>query len=467
MTTNPMRTSEQCDLFRILLYRNKATELLLETTVEGLCVPTVQVPQHARIAEEVTAAIKNGWNLTTVCLFPISGDQLTSHALRYQVLELSWDGAEPPAGMRWVPVALQSTADFRDSQDFEAVQRSLKALGQYRRGDLPGLFGRPGWLGIVMDWVRVQAASHGFSLTGEFRQLNASPAFSLIRFGTDGPALWFKAVGEPNIREYTITLQLARLVPRLVPHVIGSNAEWNAWLSVESEGVHLTGASPIGEWQQVATALANLQIVSVGTGIRLIEAGCKDVRICSLLDLVDPFFDCTAELMACQTRPSPPPLTYPEITKLAGHIRSVLDELVGSRTPSTLGHLDFNLGNILVSHEQCVFLDWAEGSVGHPFFTLQYLLEHCRRLNGWDPVLEKALVSAYLSTWASFTPPTNISTDLQVVRLLAVFAYAVGAAWQNLDALRRPVLAGYLRSLVRRMKRESDELLERRLTCVS
>jgi hypothetical protein len=52
--------------------------------------------------------------------------------------------------------------------------------------------------------------------------------------------------------------------------------------------------------------------------------------------------------------------------------------------------------------------------------------------------------------------------------LLAAFAYAVGAgAWMQPERLRDPKTAGYLRSLVRRMNREANELGERRSSCLS
>jgi len=61
----------------------------------------------------------------------------------------------------------------------------------------------------------------GVRLTGKFRQLNASPTFSLIRLETNGVALWFKATGKPNEHELAIALSLARLFPRYVPRVLG------------------------------------------------------------------------------------------------------------------------------------------------------------------------------------------------------------------------------------------------------
>jgi len=174
-----------------------------------------------------------------------------------------------------------------------------------------------------------------------------------------------------------------------------------------------------------------------------------------------------AELMELQTKPTPLPLTRAEIRSLSEEVRSCLDKLSAIDIPNTLGHLDFNPGNILVSPEQCVFLDWAEGSVGHPFFTFQYLLEHCRRSHGVEPVSEKMVASSYALPWRAFASADEIAKGLRLAPLLAAFACAAHLNWTNPNVCRRPDTAAYLRGLVRRMKRESDSLRERRVTCVA
>jgi hypothetical protein len=463
-----MRTSTQLDhdLCRVLLFRRDASELLLESIADRLELPVVPLPRFTRVAEKLTAGIKDRWNLDTCCLFPVLEGISSSASIPSHVVELSSSEAETPAAMRWFAATSLSAADFRDHDDFVAVQASLVRLEGFRRGELPGDFGKPGWLQTVVEWVEAQAASVGLSLTGQVRQLNASPTFSLLRFETDGPALWFKAVGEPNLLEFSITLKLASLLPRFVPHVIGSRPGWNAWLSLESDGKHLSDTAQPIRWQRVAAALANLQIASYGNGLRLIEAGCKDLRICSLLPLVDPFFECMNELMALQTKATPSSLTKPEILLLADEIRSCLGELSATGIPHVLGHLDFNPGNILVSAERCVFIDWAAGSIGHPFFTFQYLLEHWRRLGGRDHSEKDAMLAAYIAPWESFISPRHIAADLPLIPLLAAFAYAASLPWKSPDAGHGRAIAGYLRSLVRRMKREADALRERRVVCL-
>jgi Phosphotransferase enzyme family len=455
------------DLFRILLYRKQASELLFETSSEQLCLPTVGVPQHTRVAEQITSTMNRSWGVEAFCLFPLSRNIFSPDTIRYQVAEVGEPDREPPPGMQWCSLASLGPRDFQDNRDFAALESSLTALEQYRRGELPGPFGKPGWPQMVTHWVAAQAAPFGLRLNGRFRQFNASPTFSLIRFETNGPALWFKAVGEPNLPEYSITLRLAALFPTFVPHLIASQPGWNAWLSVEAKGAHLDSRAPEADWLSVAASLANLQLASFEHGLNLIEAGCKDARTCSLRILVDPFFDAMAELMAQQAKPAPPRLSRHEVSALADEIRAALEKLDSNPAPDALGHADFNPGNVLVSRNRCIFLDWAEGCVGHPFFTFQYLLEHLRRERGLNPGSETALLSAYSAPWQAFLAPRAIARNLSLIPLLAVFVYAAGSgSWRRPGSLPAPT-AGYFRSLTRRMHREAKALWERRLPCVS
>jgi Ser/Thr protein kinase RdoA (MazF antagonist) len=171
--------------------------------------------------------------------------------------------------------------------------------------------------------------------------------------------------------------------------------------------------------------------------------------------------------MASQTKPTPLPLTPLELAVLAEEIRKALEELGENGIPNLLGHLDFNPENILISGERCVFLDWAEAYVGHPFFTFQYLLEHWRRFHGADATAESTVLSAYTTPWQSFVSSQQIAAAFQLTPLLAAFTYAANTHQLcTQTAIWRPETAAFLRTLTRRMKREADALRQRRLTCV-
>jgi hypothetical protein len=445
------------DLFRVLLYRKRATELLLETSSSAFRLPFVPVPARTRVAQELLESIKTSWNLETYCLFTLPSEISSKPAVRYVVLEDCLVSEQTPPGMQWLGISALCEKDFGDSDDLAAIQSSLVMFDRYSRGELPGAFGVPGSCRMVTAWIEQQAAAAGLHPSGTFRQLNGGPTFSLIRFETDGPALWFKAVGEPNLREYDITLELGSAFTNFVPQILATRREWNAWLATEVEGSHPDNNSVIDVWTTVVRQIAELQIASFGQALHLINVGCHDLRISSLVEMIDPFMEVMAALMQQQTKTSPAPLSQRELSGLGTQLHDALAILNDSGIPNVLNHLDLNPRNILVSVPRCVFLDWAQAAVGHPLLTFQYLLDHLRRLRSIHHGWQQTLVTAYVDVWRFTVEPNFLIKSLDVAPLLSVFAHAVAqGAWRMGGTLCGGVSAGYLRSLARRMKLEAD-----------
>jgi hypothetical protein len=454
-------------LFRILLYRNDASEILVEATPQGFRLPILSVPAHSREAEGITAAIRISWNLETYGLFRLSAGVSPHPFVHDYIVETCQPDKPPPDRMEWLSDGSLSGKAFQSPSDVAAIENSLRVLDQYRRDELPGSFGKPGWLRVVTEWVEAQSAAAGLHLTGAVRQFNASPTFSLIRFATDGPALWFKAVGEPNLREFPITCALAHLLPAYVLPLVATRADWNAWLTSEIQGTHPDADAGLDTWVTVARTLAALQVASHGTTLHLLNAGCHDTRISNLAEMVDPFLEVVAGLMEQQNTSCPSRLSAKELLALGSHLRKIFRHLAHSSIPSALSHLDLNPGNILLSGSQCVFLDWAEACVGQPFVAFEYLLEHLRKLRPGHP-WEAQLAGAYAQRWRSLIDTDTIAEAMAAAPLLAVFTCAVaGGTWRDTYRRSRPEIAALLRSLTRRMKREVTGLEARRVPCLS
>jgi hypothetical protein len=331
---------------------------------------------------------------------------------------------------------------------------------------MTGPFGKPGCIEDLLSWVQHAIDPHGLRLRGEFRQLNASPTFALLRFETNGSAVWFKAVGDPNLREFPISVALSILFPCFVPALIATHPPWHGWLTTEIPGSTLDEVPDGGAWERAAETLARLQISSLEKTDLLLEAGCRDLRIASLLTLVDPFMEVMSQLMEQQRKTPPPILDQDELLTLASQIKEALSELAELGVPDTLGHLDFNPGNILCSSDQCVFLDWAEAYVGPPFLTFEYLRTHLVRTQRKDVGLSADVINAYETKWRTALSPEAVAVALNLAPFLAVFVYAAGMeGWRNPTWLHEPSAAAYLRSLTRRMHGEMRRLQDRRLLC--
>jgi hypothetical protein len=453
----PMNTANESTRYRLLIPRRSGSELLLLTEQHGLALPSVDVPQRERIAPHVTKNLKERWGIEAVCLFTPALSPLRFFSIRYQVAELCRPNDTLPEGFSWFPLESLPEASFAEAEELGRIRSAMDEFQSYANGSTPGTFAKSGWLREVLDWVDSELGVHGLHTTGQFRQLNASPTFSLLRIETTGPAVWFKAVGQPNLREYPITLALTKSFPAFLPTVIADRRDWNAWLATEAQGTHPDANSDFNAWLKITTSLADLQIASLGQALHLIDAGCQDVRVRTLRDQVHPFLEMMAKLMEQQTKETPAPLKKEELHALETQLQEALSNLEDSGIPNALGHFDLNAGNAVVSGNRCVFLDWAEAHVGHPLLTFQYLLEHLRRLCPAKASWECKLLSAYLAKWQFLLEPDGLSRTVAVVPLLAAFAFAVGVdAWREEIYPRRSETVPLLRSLARRMKREAD-----------
>lgn len=459
---------DEGEMYRVITLNQRGTEVLVAPSGGRYRLPEVVIPRWQRVAENLTAAVKDEWGEVMICLFtPERGaTERGVNGVHYQVAD-HWATIGPPRlRTRWLSVSALSSESFADQSDYSALERSVSEIRTRAGGGSAGPFACLGWFKELLDWIDDVIEPLGFHLNGNFRQLNASSSFSLIRFETDGPALWFKAVGEPNKKEFPITCTLARLCPGYLPTILAARPEWNGWLTREVAGKLLCETQEAALWEQAATALAKLQIVSINHGAGILATGARDLGTVALSKLIRPFMESMVQLMERQTKVLPSVLNRKELLLLGDRIQNAVDALEALEIPETPGHLDLNPGNIIVSDGRCVFLDWAEAYVGNPFFSLEYLIQHARRAFAANPEIETALRHAYCSQWDGRVSPAAMADALAFVPLVAVFAYATGCdAWRKAELLEDPTTAGYLRSLARRMHREANRLADRRPLC--
>jgi hypothetical protein len=467
---NTQQHQDDRDTYLLIITRRNGSELLCLPDGPYHALPSVDIPLWERVAEPIRNILKTHLNLDAYSLFtcprePPTGE--TSCTL-FQVMEcVHPDGPLPPTAS-WAPFHSLTIASFRDAEHSRKICNALRSLSDHDESRMEGRFAKPGWLREMCTWIAQQIEPMKIRLTGNFRQLNASSSFSLMRFETTGPAVWSKAVGKPNTHEFNIVSILAALFPEYLPPIVAVRPEWNAWLTTEAEGTSPDADSNFSVWRTIAARLPELQIASLHETPRLMAAGCRDVRVPSLLNCADEFFAIMAELMKQQTKTPPSILTSTQLFRLKEQIKESLCLLAATGIPDALNHLDFNPGNIFVSGDRCIFIDWAEAAIGHPFLTFEYMLEHLIRLRPSHADRREELVSTYTSQWERFAPPSAVSNSLALASLIAVFAYAVSTGtWREPETFTRPRVAGYFRSLVRRMKREADALENRSLECAT
>jgi hypothetical protein len=456
------------EIYRGVVLGASGRELLVVASDRGLLLPWVDIPRDQRVAESLTRAMKTDWGCETICLFTphVASSAGRTSEVRYQAMECCRKTHDPRT--KWVLLSSLLRNDLANVADYAAVLQSAVECLAHVGGEAPGPFARIGWLTQLQEWVEEVVTPLGLHLSGRFCQLNASPCFSLIRLETNGPAIWFKAVGEPNPREFPITLTLSELFPKYLPPVLATRSAWQGWLAREVEGTSLGETGDAQHWKDAASALAQVQIASIGHQLHLLQCGARDLRISSLSNLVDPFLEAVGGIMERQVKVPPPVLTRSELLILGEQILDTLSIFLELGLPDALGHLDLNPGNIIASADGCVFLDWAEAYVGNPFLSFQYLLEHFRRTACADLRLEREIIASYAKGWRTILSADDIAEALRLAPMLAVFAYAAGTGmWADPGRLQDQKSAGFLRSLTRRLHRETSLAMEWRPPCLS
>jgi len=443
--TNPLQ--------RMIILSRTGSEVLMVRDQRGdYVLPCIQVNANQRLAEQLNRKLQDSLSVSACCLFRLAGEA----AGDFEVLEYISHAAVHPLST-WLRVDSLGEQCLAKEEERLTITSAMREFQARTHGLQDEPFARPGWMADLFNWARAQLPRE-LHLTGGFQQLNAEPTFALVRLETNGPAVWFKAVGEPNLREYSITLALSRLFPVSVPELIAVRPEWHGWLTKEAEGQQLGESSEL-QWASVADALAELQTLSTGKIEPLLKAGCRDLRCEPLLNLVDPFMNRMTELMAEQRKSPPAQLTKPELHNLAGQLKVATEEWANLQVPDSIGHLDFNPENLLVSEHRCTFLDWAEAYVGPPFLTFEYLRGCASRLAQHAEDLDHKLANSYFGCWRQYVSAQALPRAQELAPLLAVFAYAAGTEmWRDGARIVERGLSGYFRSLTRRMYRESQAL---------
>src|ERR1700691_3190023 len=252
--------SEQNDhvTYCVLVFVRDGTEILLTRSDAGVAFPKVTIPESERVAENVTSELKRKWGEVVVCLYELESFSGTGK-LQYVAARQWGTTGSACAPLQWTSVTDLTENIFSDPADFRALRESIAYCGLSNPKAELGPFASLNWFEELCEWISQSIAARRLHLTGDFRQLNASQTFSLIRFETNGPAVWFKAVGEPNQREFPITLQLSQLFPGYVAEILGTQPAWNGWLSCEADGTNLSETKDITKWIVVAEALARFQ----------------------------------------------------------------------------------------------------------------------------------------------------------------------------------------------------------------
>lgn len=435
--------------YRVALIDSSSPMLWAVMRPEGSFLPQVRIPKWTRPAEEINNAIRREWQFNTLVLNIL--DRANDKPPCAVVELLPSTAVHMPHGLD-----LTGIQSFNDTE-FDIEERASVCGAILGDASPAGPFLRRGWLKEAQAWIQNSVPDRRIEFSEDLQQYNAGGDFALVRLSTtDGDSYWLKATGEPNKHERALTVELSRLFPQYLPELIAVREDWNAWATKGA-------GQPVGDLQDlkvltsVAGALADLQVESLASVERLIQAGCLDRRLARLRYHLPQIFAFLEEAMENQTSTRVKPLTPARLKKIQAVVDQSCFEMQELNIPDCLVNGDINLDGILHDHEHVRFTDWAEGGVGNPFLALQQVIQHVIR-EGDHLDWVAPICGAYRRRWLALLTERQIDRAFILMPIVTMADYLCGRGdWLDSPRRNEPSFQSFARTLGRCMDRAAAQ----------
>jgi Phosphotransferase enzyme family len=224
------------------------------------------------------------------------------------------------------------------------------------------------WQETITNWI---AAAWGIKAELlQFESTNSSDLRYVARIlfiGAKGNKKVFYFKAGDRTREAKVTAYLARTRPDLVPEVMAYDAERD-WLLSKDGGQHLSNVAELHVWQKCLAKLADFQRNADTEGLR--GLGCPFYSFETLAERGEVFLRNVSYLqswgMTDEQRRG--------LELLLPHLHEAHTRIISLGLKESAAHGDAQPMNALVNNMTCLWFDWCEASIAHPFTDVGWLL---------------------------------------------------------------------------------------------
>jgi len=441
------------DRFRLLLLEPVSRLVAAKDQNINWLLPRVSVPRWTRPATSVLPEVKALLGVEAIILDQFESDR-SDPLIVAEVTSGSAMGTESISWKGLDDLAPEELSDY----ELLALGR-LIAEGTTGRGK----FSRLGWIHEVKKWI-AERVNHPIEDLSHITQTNGSNEATLLRFDTaSGATFWFKAVPALDTSEYRVTATLRELFPDYLPTLLAASDEWNGWL-MEDAGRSLDDLENLRPrvLEEVAHHLGELQKASESHVSTLLGRGCMDQRIPAISESMPEMMTYLEEAVITSNSTSNSQISRQRLRDVYRAFQVAASRLEDIDVPDTLVHSDINTGNILIGEGSCIFTDWSQAGVGHPFanfeqLRIQLAQDHRTAASSYD-----RLIAAYKRSWTGRVTDSQFQIAFKFAPPIAIAMYLhTRRDWFTSLQLRNPQFVRYARSMARQLDRATREIAVR------
>lgn len=452
-----MGTSQE---YRVVVARRDTRKVLALHLDGGMRLPRVPVSYRDRPAECLQTAMRDKWALPIFVTDYVDA----ANSLTYCPCAIA-EPLTPIVDSTFVETDVSALAggELTEAEVQELVSRFES---RYNTGNPVGELG---WIDLAYEWAQTSIGKK-LAAKSAIKQYNVGAGFALVRLTTEcGEPYWIKATGSPNKHEYQITNLVASIAPEVVPRLVKSRDDWNAWLMEDAaQPARASGkvsAQADAAWK-ATEALVRIQSASRTQVSNLLAAGAFDQRFVARADTIDEIFEYLCECMTLQVSDKSPRLDSRTLTRIKQFYLSGCARFDKATVPMTLLHGDLTGGNVVCDEHGAKFVDWCEIYIGYSISSLHHLQMFFQRL-GCEQLTLLNMAKCYRNEWKRLGEFAFPDDALSYAPLFAAMSalYGRGTWLRDREQRERTSRRSYARTLARHMARALDGLRQGDALC--